>query len=398
MDFARNTYSLEPKAAEADRIVVEVGDAKQDGFFPQAKVMRWDNEVNWSARLVHTETAPTVTQDGDAVVWAGDKVETRFYQVMDGEGANEIEVTLLERPASNVVQFTLNDKGLTYHYQPALTEEEVKDGCVRPENVVGSYAVYATERKLNVTGGKAYRCGKVGHIYRPRIVDAKGAECWGDLLIKDGLLTVTIPQKFLDDAAYPVRHAAGLTFGYETVGGTMGTWGATLRSHVPATGYTPAQNGTLDSISIYTTVGAAGTYCRLAVYNGTALVGGVAPVDLAGATGWKAGAVAGGPAVSNSASYLMAMQSGSTSGVFVVYDSIPGETMVYNADPYAPTFADPIVWTPFALTSAWSIYATYTATPSGPVNVKGVGGLAAASVKDVGGLAYASIKNVGGLA
>jgi hypothetical protein len=99
MDFARNTYSLQPKPDAADRIAVEVGDAKQDAFFPQAKVMRWDNEVNWSARLVHTEQAPIVTQDGDAVVWAGDKLEARFYQVGDGEGANEIEVALLERPA-----------------------------------------------------------------------------------------------------------------------------------------------------------------------------------------------------------------------------------------------------------------------------------------------------------
>ena len=55
---------------------------------------------------------------------------------------------------------------------------------------------------------------------RPRIVDAQGEETWGQLTINNKVLTVTIPQELLNRATYPIRHAAGLTFGKTTVGGT----------------------------------------------------------------------------------------------------------------------------------------------------------------------------------
>src|SRR5205085_2722515 len=105
----------------------------------------------------------------------------------------------------------LNTKGLDFIYQPELTSEEEKEGCVRPDNVVGSYAIFTSEEKINRVGGKEYKSGKVGHIYRPRIEDANGEKVWGELNIdtKNGVLSVEIPQVFLDKASYPVRHAAG---------------------------------------------------------------------------------------------------------------------------------------------------------------------------------------------
>lgn len=129
--------------------------------------------------------------------------------------AHEFEIVLKEKPASNVMAFTLQHKEVDFFYQPELTAEDIERGESRPDSVVGSYAIYHKTKMHN-----EYRSGKVGHIYRPRIEDAAGNSTWGDLHIdpRANTLTVTIPQAFLDEATYPVRHAAGLTFGYTTAG------------------------------------------------------------------------------------------------------------------------------------------------------------------------------------
>lgn len=62
--LADNTFTAKEKSFAA----VEVGDAKQpDNFYPQVKIMRWDNEVNFSARLVHEEATPQVALINDKV-------------------------------------------------------------------------------------------------------------------------------------------------------------------------------------------------------------------------------------------------------------------------------------------------------------------------------------------
>jgi hypothetical protein len=257
----QTTFVAVPKDAANDRLQVEVGDSKQAAFYPQTKVMRWDNEVNLSIRLVHDEPSPTVsiaTAD-NAVVWQGAKVEARFYEIPPGgehpEGASEIEIRLKERPATNRIDFTLNTKGVCFLYQPALTKDEIAEGCFQLENAAGSYAIYTSEPRVNRVGGKLYRAGKVGHIFRPRLVDAAGAEVWGELSIdaKAGLLTVTIPQDFLDKATYPIRHAAGLTIGYTTAGtGGNFTYGtsSTIMSSVVNT-HTAAAGEQIVDFNIY---------------------------------------------------------------------------------------------------------------------------------------------------
>ena len=71
LSFADNTYFLAPQVTEAtitDRLKVEVGDSKQPStFYPQAKLCRWDNEVNLSVRLVDPaplESATITMKDG----------------------------------------------------------------------------------------------------------------------------------------------------------------------------------------------------------------------------------------------------------------------------------------------------------------------------------------------
>jgi hypothetical protein len=239
-----NALVLNAKNNVADRIEVEVGDrTTPNNFLPQVKIKRWDDEVNVSYQLIENEKEiPQIEFDKEKIIWSKGKIESHFYDLPISEehpeGGYELEVVLKEKPASNIIEFSLADKGVDYFYQSPLNQEPLppngisatetdiydKDGksiTHRPENVVGSYAVYASENKANYVGGKEYKTGKVGHIYRPKIFDAEGTEVWGKLHIENGILSVTIPQDFLDKAVYPV--IVDPTFGYETLGGSRDT-------------------------------------------------------------------------------------------------------------------------------------------------------------------------------
>jgi len=266
-----------------DRLTIELGDVKQpDKFFPQLKICRWgnseeDNEVNASFRLKGFDNF-TSKKENNRLKLQKDKKEVHLYELENGF---EFEVVLLEKPVNNVIEFSLETKGLNFYYQPPLTEcekvpeggtvteTEVKDknGRVlvnRPENVVGSYAVYHNGNPVNYKDGKLYKAGKAFHIYRPKIFDSEGKWTWGELNIdiEQKLLTVTIPQEFLDNAVYPIRHASGLLFGYDT-GDT--TWPTSFQNVIVGAWFTLSEAGVASSISIYTNT--IGTYtAKCAIY------------------------------------------------------------------------------------------------------------------------------------
>jgi hypothetical protein len=204
------------------RIEIEIGDSKQPDFYPQFKTKHWDNECNFSIRLKDdTYEADNIrlrTRAGKQIVeWQKGIKTARFYE-LDGfeDGGFEIEVEFSEKPDTNVIEYTLETKELDLFYQPPLTQEEIDAGSIQPDDVVGSYAAYHKTKKHNRVGGKEYRTGKAFHIYRPKAVDSNGTEVWCELNIDDDLLTVTVPQEFLDTAVYPV--IVDPTFGYTSAG------------------------------------------------------------------------------------------------------------------------------------------------------------------------------------
>lgn len=395
------SYALTPKENSKDKIDVEIGDSKDlTQFRPQVKVMRWDNEVNFSARLVSDEDADEViSQDEDKIVWENGSLSANFYDIPEDEklpeGGQEFEVILKEKPKTNQVKFTLNTKGLDFFYQPELTQEEKDQGASRPENVVGSYAVYASENKANYVGGKEYKCGKVGHIYRPRIEDAEGNWVWGELHIdtQKGLLTVAIPQEFLDNAVYPVRHAAGLTFGYTTTGATLET--GAYKNRIAGWKFTAPENGTINSISIQTYI-LDTEQIKGAIYDTSGnLVGTGGSPESSSYWAWHVSNISSGnPNIVSGTEYVIVGWSNSAYGN-AKYDG--DYTTPYKGRYLASTYGN---WPSSAsFTAYWnkySIYATYTATASSAI--KTVNGLAKASVKTVNGLAIASVKTRNGLA
>lgn len=251
----KNTLKRAVKDNPKDRIEIEIGDSKQPDFKPQAKISRWFNEVNFSLRAQEHPEA-VVRTEGNLIKYITPDYEVHQYELDPGEigedGGLEFEWVLPTKPASNVLTATIQTKELDFFYQPALTQEEIDEGADRPENVVGSYAVYhKTKGGMNRADGMEYKTGKAFHIYRPKVTDKKGKETWAELNIDEtsGVLSVTVPQEFLDKAVYPV--IVDPTFGYTTKGGTSSTNTPGTLDVIFCAQYAIPTSGTLDSVSYY---------------------------------------------------------------------------------------------------------------------------------------------------
>ena len=232
-------------------------------FKPEVKLEKWGDETHirvWSDDAVENKA----TMKGEKVVSKSKdgKREYNFYEVENGF---EYEVILKEKPKTNIIELNIDLKGLECYYQPELTQEEIDDGAFRPENVIGSYACYHKTKKNHIIGQTNYMTGKAFHIYRPQAEDSNGWKVWGELHIENGILTVTLPQEFIDKAVYPIKKASGLTFGYdpESHGGSSYAYFTDRQLGVKVAGAA----GIAESISFYLTTSSYddGPY-ELAIY------------------------------------------------------------------------------------------------------------------------------------
>ena len=140
------------------------------------------------------------------------------FRKLDGERF-EYDVILLKEPETNVIEIDLEfPGGLEFYRQPSLEEITTSRFYCTPE-VIDSYAVYWKSKN-----GK-YKTGKFCHIYRPLIYDTRGRKVWGRLLLSGKKLTITIPEDWLADAAYPVvvdpvigTQTRGATYQYDRWG------------------------------------------------------------------------------------------------------------------------------------------------------------------------------------
>lgn len=346
----------------ARKIEFEVGDAMQDDFFPQFKTKHWDNECNFSARLVAGQGAVT-EHDGKLAYDDGEQI-ARFYEkdTGDEDGGFEFDVVLPKKPKSNVIRWTIQHKGLDFFYQPELTPKDIEEGAERPENVVGSYAVYHKTGRNNKVGGKEYRTGKAFHIYRPKAHDALNNEVWCDLNIDEvaGELTVTVPQDFLNSATYPV--VVDPTFGYTTAGGSYGNgFGKTTYSKAIL-----SEDGDLTQLSMYIdwNFSGSGTF-NSAIYSDSS--GAASKLATADAIAKSNGVAWEDASISYSATadtYWLAESDGSGSANYRWYydTGTAGDSDSDTTYTVLPTTAS----LSGTLTNyLWSIYATYTASGGG---------------------------------
>lgn len=224
---------------------VEIGDPQSEQFTPKLALYKWNREVSFklhpSPDLLRIAQARQSQQDPQSlhsnavanldqnqITHSAGSVDYRFYpldpQEQMEDGGVEFEFTLNQKPDSNAFVFPIETRNLAFNYQPELTDQEKAQGCERPENVVGSYAVYHAWRvPVHPTEASAekYKTCKAFHIYRPRATDADGDSVWATLEVdaEAGTLTVTVNRDFLDSATYPV--IVDPTFGYTTMGASV---------------------------------------------------------------------------------------------------------------------------------------------------------------------------------
>jgi hypothetical protein len=122
------------------------------------------------------------------LVYKGRRRSHRFTIL--GDTAFEYDCILEREPESNVITlFMEGAEKFDFFRQPDFINDPF---------LAGSYAVYKKETFI----GEG--TGKLCHIHRPEIIDSRGRRCRGDLSVTGNELRITIPEKWLSEAEYPV--------------------------------------------------------------------------------------------------------------------------------------------------------------------------------------------------
>jgi hypothetical protein len=183
-----------------------------------------------------------------------------IFRTLDGDIEWDIEFD--SRPSVNHWDWELtHSPGISFHYQDTLENdyinyahkefdslEEFLSMGSRPDNVVGSYVIMI-DKKNNIKDANGvfkakYATGKIGHIFTPYFIDAKGDRGKGVLYIYGDLLRISCDPAWLDKAIYPV--ILDPNFGNDVCGGTPFSL-AGIRRAVQGTS---AGAGTGDSCSV----------------------------------------------------------------------------------------------------------------------------------------------------
>lgn len=342
---------------------------------------RWNDEVSLSidfgilGNASHSGSTNEITFTNptlDVVVYALSPDE------QNDSGGLEYEVVLKQLPPTNEIVFQLQGyENFDFFYQPELTQQEIDGGNSRPDNVIGSYAVYHKAKRDYILGNTNYATGKAFHIYRPKLIDDNGVESWATMSFNDsnGELTITADQAFLDNAAYPV--IVDPTFGYTTEGGSVATYSHGTTADLAGSRQTSTQSGTVDSITIY--IRQSVSSLTEPAFKGI-ILDNVTPSILTNGVGagvavpsttfsWLTSSFSTSPSVSASTVYILAFVNGDANGdiVQVAYDTGTTNQSLEEGDNDYTTPADPVGYAEFDI--EFSIYATYTEVPAFTVNV-----------------------------
>jgi hypothetical protein len=166
---------------------------------PDWGISRWN--CNSGLRFVPPDDEGFALRgDKQRLLYKGRRRSHRFTIL--GDTAFEYDCILEREPESNVISLLM--EGAEY-YDFFRQPDFVKEPFLK-----GSYAVYKKETLL----GEG--TGKLCHIHRPEIIDARGRRCWGELAVVGNELRITVPERWLSEAKYPV--VVDPTIGTTTVG------------------------------------------------------------------------------------------------------------------------------------------------------------------------------------
>lgn len=277
------------------------------------------------------------------------------------ENEFDIDFTLHAKPDTNVFEYKIEGaEEFDFFYQPCTD-----DNVICPQNVIGSYAVYHKTKANHRVGSTNYATGKAFHIYRPKAIDANGAEVWAELSYSHGTLSVTVSPEWLAKASYPVT--VDPTLGYTSVGASTEPQAAAFTANPPTMG----GDGVMTKIQIAASDGGGDSGIKMALYSDVA----GAPTDLISnsSTGeiivtqttkptqdseWTS-STSVSAALSNATKYWITFRGNGSS--VLVYGDTAGDSARYSTVTYANFPADPYV---IAGTDGnkryYSTYLTYT--------------------------------------
>jgi len=375
---------------------IVIGDSTTSDFKPLVRIERWDSEVFIELDIPQVSDIAisgknaTLSSDAAVVIWSTPAIDLKLYTKPKNEqyeyGAFEYELVLKWKPPVNTFEFPINSSNLVFYYQPPLTDEyqdgwskEFQDTITvtetevrsskgevlvhRPENVVGSYAVYHAEKNgIYKTQAEAdkYKTGKAFHIYRPYVYDSTGKGIWADMKIANGQLTITVDQAWLNSAVYPV--VIDPTFGYTAKASSQRQVAANFFFGPWATGAA----GTAQSITcFYQQSGTDTPKLKHALYQKTGTLAGSYVSGsgteewtlTSGWNNWKTLNCLTPPSISAIDYWIFLWNN---ANVFVYRDSAAANSSGYQAQTYNGWPATASLTT---LSYIYSIYCTYTLPP-----------------------------------
>jgi len=367
-----------------------IGDFKAKEFKPQILLSRWDGECFLKIPLGETVKNFRYEESENYITWDSTDFKVKVYPLNKTEikekiqnqelkfiqneyGGLELEIILEKRPSTNKITLPIQTQNLRFTYQPPLHPDhptwadedgDGKPDNFRPMNVVGSYAVYHSKRSAfhhSKENAQKYKTGKAFHIYRPKAIDSIGREIWCNLHIdeKKGLLTITIPQEFLENAVYPIY--IDPNFGYESVGGSslqIDSWECIHTYPFECPG-----NGTAQTLTVYySVVGEEGTAYCFVIYNSSNRIDYTEePFTCMGAEWWEFDLLEN--ADLSAQTYYLGIYKNAVSdeGFYWYYDTDTSNNNYYENRTYS--YPPPTTWSPTSnYNRKFSIYCTYTAT------------------------------------
>lgn len=363
------------QAADTENIKAVVGGKNTENFAPSANIsfkMRSGEEKYFFNICDDIKQVKTVGKEED---WNGNKLKIKdgdiesTFELFDT--SLKIERVFHKKPTTAPRYKLKYSKGISFHYQPELTQEEIDEGVVRPDNVVGSYAVRCDKQgHYKDENGKTrvdYGCGKIGHLYAPYWTDAEGEKVKGVQRVEGDYLIFDLPdQTWIDSAKLPITLDPDI--GYTTAGASSTTHNTGILYFIDA--YAASSDGTLDDMSIYCEAVSGGGRLTMGLFTisgSTATKVDDTVGDTISTTGmsWRAQNVNSGASVSNGTDYHPAWIIETSSTIRVAFDST-SDSMRYKFTSYshgslAASYTGLVNW----VARSYSIYASYTESGGG---------------------------------
>ena len=198
----KDEYTMERAAfvKSDEKISVEIGDKKSDSFKQILKLRSANKEL---ISEVLGLGSGDLSFEGDKIIYGDGKIELNFYEIPSQEAQNknqitptgiyayEQEIILKTNPSNNVVEVAIDSGDLSVRKNGDGTFEFYEQISL-PEGM-------PDEEKEGInTDVVRFRIDPIV------VKDSKGTEAKIETAFENGVLTITIPQDFLEKAVYPV--------------------------------------------------------------------------------------------------------------------------------------------------------------------------------------------------